>query len=101
MRREGTYWDCVRQVAAELGSDGCTGVPDFFLDACLEHDVHYRLHKTVSGQPITRQEADTRFREGIQHASYLGVCSPMAWWRWAGVRLFGGSSWVSKPSSLV
>lgn len=87
------YRQRVRLVAKALGSDGCSGVPNFYLDACLEHDAHYRLGKTLDGVPITRAQADATFRSRIQSMSPFGVASPMALWRWAGVRLFGGSSW--------
>ena len=93
------YRQLVRQKAKELGSDGCSGVPDFHLDGCFEHDIAYRTGCDVYGNPITRAEADRRFRIYIQKHSplaklKLGFFSPMSWWRWAGVRLFGGSSYT-------
>lgn len=91
----GAYLEAVRQRAARLGSDGCSGVADCYVDACLEHDCHYRLGYTLYGDPLTRSQADALFRQRIQELSPLGVMSPMALWRWAGVRLFGGSSWRS------
>ncbi|HYE89541.1 MAG TPA: hypothetical protein VEA38_00920 [Terriglobales bacterium] len=87
------YWARVRQRAAELGSDGCSVVADFYLDACLEHDIHYRTHRRLDGTPITKAEADALFRQRIQERSCLGRFSPMSWWRWAAVALFGGSAW--------
>lgn len=87
------YWLRIRQWAADLESDGCTGVPDFFSDACKEHDCHYRTHHWLDGTPISRPETDERFRRVIQSRSVFGVISPMAWWRWAGVRLFGRGAW--------
>jgi hypothetical protein len=87
------YWARVRRRAKELKSDGCSGVPDFHLDCCLEHDIAYRTGHTVDGEPLTRAEADARLRRCIQKDSSLGVLDPMSWWRWAGVRLFGASSW--------
>lgn len=93
MRTAPDHWERVRSIAAALGSDGCSGVPDFHLDACLEHDIHYRTGKTIYGTPLTRAQADARFRRCIQQRSIFGRFSPMAWWRWAGVRLFGGASW--------
>lgn len=83
----------VRQRAAELRSDGCTGVPEFYQDACFEHDVHYRTGATLDGVPLTRADADRIFRHRIQAMSPFGVFSPMSWWRWAAVRLFGASAW--------
>lgn len=83
----------VRQRAAELGSDGCTGVPDWYVIACLDHDIAYRTHATIGREPLTRAEADQRLQWAIQHESPLGRFSPMAQWRRWGVRLFGGSAW--------
>lgn len=88
-----TYWQRVRLIAKGLGSDGCTGVGEFYRDCCLEHDIHYRTGCRIDGTPISRAEADARFRECIQARSPWGKLSPMSWWRWAAVRLFGGKSW--------
>lgn len=63
--------------------NGCTGVPEFYRDCCIQHDIDY--HDKV----ISRAEADARFRRCIQEHSPFGKASPMALWRWAGVRLFG------------
>ena len=87
------YWDKVRDRAKELGSDGCTGVIDFYKDACLEHDVHYHLKETLGGRVLTRRDADTIFRLRIMGLSPLGVLSIVAWVRWIGVRLFGAFLW--------
>lgn len=83
----------VGRIATAINSDGCTGVPDFYLHCCTIHDFWYTTHHDINGHPITRQEADRRFRECIQSRSRFGGLSPMAWWRWLGVRLFGGSAW--------
>lgn len=83
------YWERVRDKAAELGTDGCTGATGAFRDCCLEHDIHYRLGTTLGGEPITRREADDRFRSCMMAHSALGFYSPMAWIRWAAVRCFG------------
>ena len=88
-----TYWERVRQRAAELGSDGCTLVTELYQDCCLEHDIAYRTGRDLDGHPITRAQADQRFRQCIQARSPLGRFSPLAWWRWAGVRLFGWLFW--------
>jgi hypothetical protein len=87
------YWDRVRAEATRLGSDGCSGVPDFFRDACLEHDIHYRTHRNLDGREITKREADRLFRQRMQDMSVFGAYSPMSWWRWLAVTLAGGSSW--------
>lgn len=90
---DAAYWTRVRNVAQSLDSDGCTGVPDFYADACAEHDVHYRTHQTIFGEPITRAEADAWLRRRIQQRSVFQCFSPMAIWRWVGVRLFGKRAW--------
>jgi len=83
------YWKKVRARAKELKSDGCTGVADIYLDACYEHDVHCRTHKTIYHLPLSSKEAATVFRERIHQMSWFNGLSPMAWWRWAGVRVLG------------
>lgn len=82
-KKESRYWDRVRDRAAELGTDGCTGALGFHVECCLEHDIHCRTGKTLDGQPITMREANARFRSCLQSRSKLGWFSPMAWWRWA------------------
>lgn len=87
------YWLQIRRWAKKVKSDGCSGVPDFYRDACLEHDYHYANAKTWYGDPVTRAQADARFRKVIQWKSPFGIFSPMSWWRWAGLRLFGEAAW--------
>ena len=91
-----TYWLLVREKASRLGSDGCSGVPDFYLDACLEHDCHYRTHMWLDEEPIFKSEADERLRQVIQSRSAFGVMSPMSWWRWFAVKSFGKKAWDGK-----
>jgi hypothetical protein len=83
-----SYWAAVRRRAAELGSDGCTKSPDFDLDPCLEHDVHWRTGRTIFGDPITECEANNRFRQMLRAGSrfrrWLGF-SPLAGAYWVGV----------------
>jgi hypothetical protein len=90
------YWARVRRAAQLLGSDGCTGVTQIYRDCCYEHDIAYVTGRTVEGAPLTRAEADAMFRRCIQARSPLRSLSPMAWWRWVGVRLLGhrhGIAW--------
>ena len=79
------YWVIVRDVAALLQSDGCTGVKDYYVDACYEHDIHWRTGRTLFGVPITTAQANERFRRVIQSRSRFGRFSPMSWARWVGV----------------
>lgn len=83
------YWGMVQFVAWKLGSNGCSGVPDFFRDACLEHDIHWRTGQTIDGEALTLAESNQRFRWVIQSRSIFGVWSPMSWWRWVGVLIAG------------
>ena len=89
------YWDKVRRRARQLHTDGCSGVPDFpwAKNACQEHDIHYRTHMTLAGDPITKRRADWVFARRIMKAAPLGVFSPTAWLYYAGVALFGGRAW--------
>lgn len=89
-----TDWSRVREMARTLGSDGCSG-PTFELyrDCCLQHDIAYRTGRDEDGAPITRREADARFRQCMQARSALGRWSPVAWWRWLAVRAVGWAYW--------
>jgi hypothetical protein len=80
-----------------LSSDGCTGVTEAYQPCCHEHDIAYATGRTVEGAPVTRAEADAMFRRCIQARSPLGRLSPMAWWRWAGVRVFGAGRYHPQP----
>lgn len=62
MKTNEAYWVPLRARAKALGSDGCTGVPDWYLDCCLEHDVHWRTGQDIHGQAISGHEATFVFR---------------------------------------
>lgn len=64
-----------------------------YVEACYEHDIHYRTHATVYGKSIKRRQADAVLRERIQSRSRFGCCSPMAWWRWFFLRICGERAW--------
>ena len=85
--RNDVYWDAIRRWAADLNSDGCTAVKDWYLDACLEHDCHWRTAKTLWGDTITTKQANERFRAVMQSRSRLGRYSPVSWVRWVGVTI--------------
>jgi len=100
------YRKRVKAEAARIGSDGCSGVPDFYWIICLEHDIHYATHKDFfTGAPLTKEDADRYLKWGIQYHSSLGRQSPMALWRyWAlsekkGVGL-GSGAWESGPERM-
>jgi hypothetical protein len=87
------YWSDVRERAIELESDGCTGVPQWLIWTCWEHDIHYRTHKMLDGTMIDKRTADYIFRVRIQQGSGFGVLSPVSWWRWIGVRMLAKRAW--------
>lgn len=87
------YWSQIRDDACEAKSDGCTGVPDWMVWTCWEHDLHYRTGRTADGKIITRRQADWVLRRRMQQASAWGVFYWRSWVRWIGVRLFGGNAW--------
>mgnify|MGYP001576064033 CR=1 FL=1 len=80
------YRAMIRQVAAALGTDHCTGIPDFYADACDEHDLHARTHRTVEGEWLTKNDAALIFKQRIQAMSRFGRWSPMAHWRYWALR---------------
>lgn len=84
-----TYREWVEDTAAELGSDGCTGVSALYRFCCLEHDIHWRTGKRRDGREISEGESNEQFRSCIQRHSPFGWWSPLAWIRWLGVT-FGG-----------
>ena len=87
------YWALIEQWAHEY-SDGCTGVPDFYVEACWEHDYHFRYGVTLFGDVITFNEANDRFRQAIQMRSRLRWFSPLSWTRYLGVSTpFGRKLW--------
>lgn len=107
-----TYWEWIRNEADAIGTDGCSAVSGIHVECCFEHDLAYRHakdprdayrksydpdvfpgeHWTVA-KPIDREEADRRFRQCHRNRSLFGNYSPMAFWRWAGVRVGGQSRW--------
>src|SRR3990167_900111 len=79
------YWKLIEQWAHEYQSDGCTGVPDFYVEACWEHDYHHRYAVTLFGDPITFHETNTRFRQARQSRSKLRLFSIVSWERYLAV----------------
>jgi hypothetical protein len=111
-RFEQSYADFVKSEALWIDADGCSGpAAGFRVICCLEHDLAYYYGRdpraayrgwrdgvsfalvwTVA-PPIDREEVDRRFRTCLQNEASLGKYSPMAWWRWAGVRIGGSRAW--------
>ena len=72
--RGNPYWLEVREIAASIDADGCSWVLDFYVESCLEHDIHYRTHHWIDGTPITKEEADLRFRDVIRQRIGRASC---------------------------
>jgi len=83
------YWNEVVMIASvKLRSDGCSGVTQLYQEPCLAHDIHYRTHKDIYGNPITKSQADKQFRKDMQVRSKLGYFSPLPWLRFWGLTVF-------------
>lgn len=87
------FWKQITDKATELKSDGCTGVADFYKECCYLHDIYYRTHLDLNGDPITKAEADKALRDCIRCKSRFGFWNPMAIWRWIGVKMFAQRAW--------
>lgn len=86
-------WDLIW---AYTKSDGCTGVIDYLVKSCWEHDFYFRTHHDFCGKVISFWEANRRYRIRMQRCSKLGILSPISWWRWLGVSLLGKAAWEGK-----
>jgi len=94
----GLHATIVRIKALALKSDGCSGVPDFYLMSCWEHDIAYRTGiGYIDNQQISRKEADTRMKWHIQLCSKLGRFSPMSYWRYHWIRWRSRKHWKGNP----
>ena|SRR3990167_1797839 len=87
------YWSDIDAKSKELKSDGCTGVPDYLVWTCKEHDIFFRTHYTLAGRSIDFRTANYIFRVRIQQGSGLGIFSPVAWCWWAAVSVLGKKAW--------
>lgn len=93
------YWQRIRDEADRLGTDGCTMGSAAFRDCCARHDLEYRSGATIDGDPVTKHEADVRFRSCMQSRSRFGWFSPMAWTRYGILKLFGQKAWDAHAPS--
>lgn len=87
------YYDRLLEIADEEGFDGCSMATGVRKECCAEHDYHYRYHRRLTGEPITKAEADLRFRACLQRRGWMGWWSPIAWARYWAVRWFGRRAW--------
>jgi hypothetical protein len=81
----------------------------FHVECCFEHDLGYYYAKDPrdaylreltgsltpwqDAKPIDRATVDARFRRCHQNRSVFGHWSPMALYRWVGVRVGGQRRW--------
>ena len=90
--RKLTSEDC-KKIVEFIQGDGCTGVPDFYKGCCDIHDWWFRTHRNLDGSPIAEAQANLGLKRCIQSKSLFGRWSPMAWWRWRGVKALGKRAW--------
>jgi hypothetical protein len=107
-----SYSGWVKSEALWIDADGCSGpAAGFRVICCLEHDLAYYYGRDpraayrgwrdgvsfalvwAVAPPIDREEVDRRFRTCLQNEAATGKYSPMAWWRWAAVRIGGSRAW--------
>jgi hypothetical protein len=107
--RSTPYWAWIRSEAALIDTDGCSLVTNARVECCFEHDLAYYYAKDprdayrqwraevldywLVTDPIEREEADRRFRNCHQNRNLLGRYSPMALYRWLGVRWKAQKAW--------
>lgn len=105
------YWHWIESESQAIESDGCSKVPDFYVDCCKMHDLAYYYAKCpqsafkhyladhpaywIVAKNITKASADVAFRKCIQSKSALKWFSPMSWWRWTALKLAGQAAWDS------
>lgn len=98
------YWDWIESEAALINTDGCSKVSGVYRRCCLQHDLaYYYARDPVSAYrvswdnaiPTTKGEADVAFRRCMQSQSRFGFFSPIALYRWLGVKLAGKKAWNS------
>lgn len=91
-----SYHDELEALATSIGSDGCTHALQVRVECCWEHDWAYVTGTTPRGEPLTKAQADQRFRDCLCAHSPLRWLSPWAWVRWLAVSRFGHGNWT-KP----
>lgn len=88
-----SYYDQLKTLAESIGSDGCSHATQWYQQCCWEHDWAYVTGTTPRGVPVTKEQADQRFRDCIQAHSSFRWFSPMSWWRFLAVKKFGKGVW--------
>lgn len=93
------YEAWLKEVAMLNQFDGCTGVSEVYRICCLQHDFAYHSGFDAlsvylgSPQKLSRRQADAQFKACNQEESFMKRWSPIALFRWIGVRAFGWALW--------
>ena len=111
MSKRVMYWTFIENEAALIKTDGCSKVSGAYRKHCRVHDLSYyhaadpvdAFKLYLGGDPdywwhaarVTKEGADAAFRRGIQSDSALGFFSPVAAWRWLGLKIGGQRAWDS------
>lgn len=83
-------WQLIRTYTR---SDGCSGVSDWHVKACWEHDFYFRTHHDFEGKVISFSEANLRFLRRLFKLSWLSIFNLRAYIRWLGVTVLGKNAW--------
>lgn len=72
-----------------INSDGCSDVPDLYVDCCILHDLAYGFGINHYGLKMKKSDADALLRRCMQCKSPLGRFSVISWTYWFGVHFLG------------
>lgn len=102
------FWDWIRQEAALIHADGCTGVSNMYGECCLQHDLEFYYGRSatdgywhygnreaeywLTAKRITFEDANDHFKRCHFRQSKAGYLNVFAWWRYAVVRTKKGRS---------
>lgn len=102
------FLEFIREEAALINADGCTGVSNMYGECCLQHDAEFYFGKSAAsayrhyreGDPeywltadrITFEQANENFKRCHFRQSKAGYLNLFAWWRYAVVRTKKGRS---------
>ena len=98
-----SYGAFIREEAALINADGCTGVTNWNAICCLIHDLEYFHGKSatdaygryragdpqywVNAKPVSFTEANAHFKACNFRESTAGYFNPFAWIRYGAMRL--------------
>ena len=100
-----TFAEFVREEAALIDADGCTGITNWNAECCLAHDLEFYYGRSVTdayrryrdadaaythwttAAPVTFEQANSHFKACNFRSSKAGYFNPFAWVRWLGMKL--------------